>query len=273
MVITIVVLACLGLIFGSFVEATVWRLHERETKGKKLGKEYSILTGRSMCPHCHHTLAAKDLIPVFSWLWLRGKCRYCHKAITWQPLVIELVTAGLFVWSWLAWPHALHGSGLFALVAWLVFVIAFVALAVYDLRWFKLPNKIVVPLNVLVAIEVVVLALWEHSWTDLWQPAVAMAIIVGLFWALFQFSGGSWLGGGDVKLAFALGLIAGSPLMVILLLFLSSVLGTLSSLPLVLKGKGGMKARVPFGPYLLAAAVIVQLYGHHIVSWYQGLLI
>src|SRR5206468_2175714 len=101
-----VALIALGLIFGSFVNALVWRLHEQEElreqietlkskKGSKASltkletqlRSRSMLHGRSMCSHCHHELAAKDLVPLFSWLWLRGKCRYCSVKIQDNPWV------------------------------------------------------------------------------------------------------------------------------------------------------------------------------------------
>lgn len=288
----IAVLIILGLILGSFVNALVWRLHEQaklagqRAEGKGQSKpskqtlpsarspsDLSILKGRSMCPHCGHTLAAKDLVPVLSWIGLRGGCRYCHQPISWQYPLVELLVAGLFVWSYLAWPLGFTGVGLFQYVYWLLFIVIFVALAVYDLRWFTLPDRLVRPLVVLAVIEVVVVALLRQSWADVWQPVAGLVIIAGLFYGLFQFSKGRWIGGGDVKLALALGLIAASPLRALLLLFLSSLLGTLASLPLVVRGKGGMKAHIPYGPYLLLAAVIVQLYGAHIILWYQNLLV
>lgn len=276
----IVALGLLGLIFGSFVNAFVWRLHEQEelagksTKvAQKRRQALSITKGRSMCPDCHHELAAKDLVPVLSWLWLRGKCRYCHKPISWQYPLVELLTAGLFVLSYVSWPLGLRGVGLFQFVVWLLFAVSFVALAVYDLRWFMLPDRVVLPLVVVAAVEVVVVALWRHSLGALWQPIVAAAIIFGLFWGLFQVSKGAWIGGGDVKLALVLGLLAASPFRAFLVIFFASLLGTLVSIPLLAKGKEGLKVHVPFGPYLLGASFIVQLYGAHIVIWYQKLLL
>lgn len=279
----IALLGLIGLVFGSFVNAAVWRLHEqavlkegKKAKGKSqklAAKDLSILHGRSMCPSCHHELGAKDLVPVFSWLYLRGKCRYCRKPISWQYPVVELVTAGLFMLSYISWPEVLHGVGLFQFAVWLVFVVAFMVLAVYDLRWYLLPDKIVYPLQALALVQVVVVAVWLRDTSLLWQPLLAAAIFFAFFWLLFQLSGGKWIGGGDVKLAVALGLLAATPLHVFLVIFFSSVIGTLVSIPLLSKGKSGLKAQIPYGPHLLAATIIVVLYGENVINWYQNLLV
>ncbi len=276
----IVLLAALGLIFGSFVNALVWRLHEQDELAGKKGeknaerlKSLSIMQGRSMCPHCEHELAAEDLVPVLSWLWLRGKCRYCAKPISWQYPAVELLTGAFFVASYLAWPLGLYNSGLFQFVLWLLFLVGFMALAVYDLRWFLLPDRIVLPLTALAFIDVLVTAVWLKNLTLLWQPVAAAVIIFGLFWLLFQVSKGAWIGGGDVKLAVALGLLAGTPLRAFLVIFFASLSGTVVSLPMIARGKEGMKLHIPFGPYLLFATVMVVLYGTPIVSWYQNLFL
>ena len=276
----IVAIGLLGLILGSFINAFVWRLHEQEAiRGKnseaaqKRLKELSISKGRSMCPNCGHELAAKDLVPVLSWVWLRGKCRYCQKPISWQYPLIELTTMILFAVSYVCWPLGYQGAGLFQLVIWLFFVGAFVALALYDLRWFLLPDQIILPLVGVAIVEVMTVAIWRHNFGAVWQAVFSTAIIFGLFWGLFQVSKGAWIGGGDVKLALVLGLLAGTPLRAFLVIFFASLLGTLVSIPLIVKGKEGLKVHIPFGPYLLAAMIIVQLYGGHIVSWYQKLLL
>lgn len=295
MIIAGVAVGLLGIVFGSFVNAFVWRLHEQaelaekqKAKSKKQSKrksnhspqpsaltasDLSITKGRSMCPNCHHTLAAKDLVPILSWLWLRGKCRYCGKPISGQYPLVELVTGLLFVLSFVTWPYALGGVGLYMFVFWLFYVVVFMMLAVYDLRWFLLPDKVVFPLIAVALVEVVSVAIWRRSWADLWQPLAGAGIIFGLFYLLFQVSKGAWIGGGDVKLAFALGLIVGSPVAAFLVLFFASLLGTLGSLPLLVKGRDNLKAHIPFGPYLLAATCIVFLYGNHIVDWYTRLLL
>jgi prepilin signal peptidase PulO-like enzyme (type II secretory pathway) len=103
----IAVLVVLGLCFGSFANALVWRVHEqagqaaKKKPDKKYLKQLSVAKGRSMCPNCKHELVAKDLIPVLSWLALGGKCRYCAKPISIQYPLVEVALASLFVVSYL----------------------------------------------------------------------------------------------------------------------------------------------------------------------------
>jgi leader peptidase (prepilin peptidase)/N-methyltransferase len=232
---TVVVLILLGLCFGSFVNALVWRLHT--------GKDW--VSGRSECPHCHHILAAKDLVPVLSWLSLRGKCRYCHKPIPDSPLV-ELTLPLLFVVSYICWPDPLSGSGLFSFGLWLVFLVGFLALAVYDLKWFLLPDVIVFPLIGLAVFEVIVKgAFLGAGWGEVFGSAIGAAVLSGLFLGIFWLSKGKWIGFGDVKLALILGVLAGGALPALLVLFVASMVGTLSALPLVLAGKANRKSHLP----------------------------
>ena len=283
----IFLLFVLGLILGSFVNALVWRLHE-QSKGQKRKRspraksrdfpaaavDLSILHGRSMCPHCHHTLAARDLVPVFSWLALRGRCRYCRAPISPQYPLVELLTGALFALTYLCWPETLAGSQWLLLGFTLAYIVLFMALAVYDIRWFLLPDRLVSILTALAVVQVVVMSLLASDpWAALWPPVVGAAIIFGLFWGLYQASGGAWIGGGDVKLAVALGLIAGSPLSALLVIFFASLLGTLGSLPAVFRGGKGLKQHIPFGPYLLTACLLVVLFGERITSWYQGIFL
>lgn len=276
-----VILAVFGLIFGSFANALVWRLHEQaelteSPKGKrqKAGegegpseRELSMLHGRSMCSNCHHELAPKDLVPLFSWLWLRGRCRYCHQPIQDSPW-LEVVLPLSFIVSYLAWPLPVRGIDLLQFIVWLGFLVAFIALAAYDLRWFILPNRIVYPLIVLAVLDVVLIAVLSHNLHGLLNAVLAAVVIAGGFYALFQLSGGSWIGGGDVKLAVVLGLWAGTPLKALLLIFLSSLIGLLVSVPILAHDRQGMKARIPFGPFLLAATFVVVLVGDRLVHWY-----
>lgn len=255
-----VMLIGLGLIFGSFINALVWRLHT--------GKDW--VSGRSECSHCHHVLGPLDLIPVVSWIWLRGKCRYCHKKIDDNPLV-ELAVPVLFVLSYYCWPSDLVGTNLLQFVLWLVFLVGFVALAVYDLRWYLLPNKMVFPLIALAALQVLLVAVLDMNWRIIAGAAGGVLVVSGIFYLLFQVSKGAWIGGGDVKLGIALGMLAGGVIEGFLLLFSASVLGMLVSLPLILQGKANRKTQLPFGPLLIAGLIVVKLFGSTVIGWYAGL--
>ena len=258
----LVLLGSLGAIFGSFVNALVWRLRNKR----------NWVSERSECPHCHHQLASKDLIPIISWLILKGKCRYCKQRIDDNPLT-EATLPILFIASYLLWPVSIEGVGLLQFIFWLVFLVGFMALAVYDLRWFILPNKIVFPLIGLAALQVLSLPIFYHyDWMTVVDAGLGALLLFGMFYSLFQVSKGAWIGGGDVKLVIALGLLAGDPLRAVLVLFFASVVGTLLALPAITKNGLGKKMKLPFGPLLIVGMIIVQLFGTAIIDWYVGLL-
>ena len=259
----LLVLIVFGLIFGSFINALVWRLHE--------GRDF--IGGRSECTHCHHMLSAKDLVPVISYLWLRGKCRYCKKPIADTPFA-ELLLPCWFALSYLFWPLPLTThTGIFQLVAWLSASVVLVALLVYDKRWFLLPDKMTYPLAAFALLVLIIRVIVLGEPADvLVGAAVAALIISGTFYLLFQLSKGAWIGGGDVKLGLALGLFAGDPLKALLLLFVASLGGTLFMLPSMLRGKASRKMQIPFGPFLIGSLLVVYIFGTRILDAYFGLL-
>lgn len=275
----IIVLVVVGLCLGSFVNALVWRIHEQETltskkSSKKAQNDLSITTGRSMCPNCKHELKAKDLVPLFSWLSLKGKCRYCHKPISWQYPVVELITAILFKISYMFWPVDIVGPQVAVFVIWLILLVGYMALIVYDLKWMILPNRIVYPLSAIAGIMAVIqISISPSPVRALINTVLAVAVGGGIFYLLYQLSDGKWIGGGDVKLGWLLGLVAGTPARSLLIIFLAGLLGSLVSLPLIATGKLKRTTVIPFGPFLIVAAFIVQLSGASILHWYQYTLL
>lgn len=261
----------LGLCFGSFINATVWRIHE-QSKKKKPSKALSITKGRSMCPHCRHELAAKDLIPVFSWLWLRGKCRYCHKPIDDSPIV-ELVMAAVFVISYLAWPEPLHGGQWLLLATWLACSVGLLALAIYDLKWMLLPNRLIYPTLLIAAVGQVsyILIFSDDILKSFEMLALSLVIASGLFWLIYIASKGKWIGFGDVRLGLVTGTLLADPKLSFLMIFGASVLGSIAAIPAVMHGKKGWSSKIPYGPFLIAATFIMLLFGQSIIDWYQGL--
>jgi leader peptidase (prepilin peptidase)/N-methyltransferase len=285
---TIVGLIGFGLIFGSFANALVWRIHSQEDLREKIDElkekkqtvmrdkeiaelqrrlqPLSMSHGRSMCSHCQHPLAAQDLVPFFSWLFLQGKCRYCKHPIE-DPPLMELGLPIAFVVSYLAWPLNFAGYGLVAFGLWLIFLTAFAALTLYDLRWYILPDRIVWPLVAIAAGQVLVHTFIFDGGSDVLVTAFWGVIIAsGIFYVLYQVSKGEWIGGGDVKLGLVLGLLVGGPLPALLLIFLASLLGTLASLPMLLQKKLKRTSIIPFGPFLMLATVIMVLCGQKLVD-------
>lgn len=221
-----------------------------------------------MCPACQHDLTSKDLVPIISWISLRGKCRYCKKPISWQYPLVELTTAVLFVSSYLFWPNELIGWETLYFGLWLVLLIGLMSLVVYDLRWMLLPNKIVFTLYWIAGVMILVQMLAVGSVEPLWRAVIGVIVGGGLFYLLFQISNGRWIGGGDVKLGFLLGAVVGGPEQALLMLFIASLLGSLFSIPLLLSKKANKGTRIPFGPFLIMGTFIVQLWGTTITSWY-----
>jgi len=257
----ILLLVLLGLSFGSFINAFVWRLHER----------VDWLKRRSECDYCHHVLSPLDLIPIFSWLALRGKCRYCHKPLSWQYPLSELTTAGLFCISYVYWPFSLSGVGLFQFICWLVLVVGFVGLTIYDLKWRTLPDRIVFFLVSVSIIQLLVVSIVGDNIKYLIGGFIGAAVIAGMFYLIFQLSNGKWIGGGDVKLGVCLGLVVGGPVNAVLLIFIASLAGTLFAIPLLLRHKT-INVNIPFGPYLMLATIVVFFLGNDITSWYKHLI-
>lgn len=236
----IALLAVLGLIIGSFISAVTWRLKSGE----------SITRGRSMCPNCKHKLGPLDLIPLLSWLTLRGKCRYCGKAYGSHYVLVEVGTAILFALS-----GVFLQLGAVLMVLWLLILTCLMILALYDAQWYELPNKVMHPTIVLAFIYFVLQFKAPESLYQLLTAAVAATV----FYAAWWLSNGRLMGGADSKLVLAMGLIL-APQQLGLALAIGFMLGGVGAAVLLVGKKKGMSDQIPFGPYLIAGLVIAQLF-------------
>jgi len=260
----VIALGLLGVCLGSFANAAIWRL-----KVKK-----DIVRDRSECTHCHHKLAANDLIPVVSWLILRGKCRYCHKKIDDNPFV-ELGVGIYFVASYLLWPVMLNSNyAWFDFSLWLLYGVGLAILFVYDLRWYLLPDRVVWPLAVLGAVDFIARGIMQHLSFGQFaaEAALALFVISGLYYLLHIVSKGKWVGFGDVKLGIFMGLALGWQ-MGLLTLFLANLIGCLIIIPGLITGKLRANSQVPFGPLLIAGFVIAGLFGQRLLDWYLNIFV
>lgn len=260
------VLVMLGLAFGSFVTALVWRLHE--------GKNF--VSDRSECESCGHRLGALDLVPLVSWLSLRGRCRYCHKPVSWHNPASELLTGVLFVLSYIYWPLMLTSWQAWASFGiWLVYIVLLVALIFYDLRWMLLPNRLVFLLMGLGLVDLGLrldIAGNLNLATYVFEALAGVAALGGVYWLLHTVSHGRWVGFGDVKLGVFIGIVLGWQ-QALLVLFLANILGFLAIAPALLSRKMSLQSRLPFGPFLIVAFIIAGLCGQKLLGWYFGLVL
>jgi prepilin signal peptidase PulO-like enzyme (type II secretory pathway) len=220
-----------------------------------------------MCPHCHHKLGALDLIPVFSYLVLGGKCRYCQRPISRSYPAVELLTGSLFALSYLALLPQTSGEWL-KFVAWLYVLASLIFLAVYDLRWMLLPDRVLVPATGVWLLVLAVGAL--HQPGNSLSHLGAGLLVGGVFYALVAASGGRWLGGGDIKLVFLMGILLGGSKL-LLALFLAFNSAALVGVGLIAAKLKSRKDNIPFGPFLVAATIAAYLYGHTLIELYLRL--
>ncbi|MEI7510976.1 MAG: prepilin peptidase [Candidatus Peregrinibacteria bacterium] len=255
----------LGLFFGSFANVVVLRLHAEQN---------GIFGGRSECPKCKHLLGFWDLVPLFSWIFLLGKCRYCKNPISWRypfgEAIMGILWVFLFFFSGISLESILSGvdmarAGYFLLLGFFVHILFFA-----DLYFSEVHRYVSVP-----AIAVALLFL-PFSFTPTLSHALLGALIPIAFFGTqillsrFVFtSRGDWVGEGDLDLGILMGLVLGWK-GVMIALFLSYLLGSFVGVAVMIKkGRG---EQVPFGPFLLIAMIITLFWGQYIADWYWGIL-
>lgn len=257
-----------GLAVGSFINAFTWRLHEG----------MSLARGRSMCPSCRTPIQARDLVPLFSYLMLGGRCRTCKVVISPQYPIVELFCAILYILVGI-FVGGVHGIVSPQVLLALFFIAALLALFVYDLRWYILPDIITVPAIVVGFLGSGFLfspspCFPDSAWCFLANPwfnlLFAAAIGAGFFFLQFAVSHGAWVGGGDIRLGGLMGVILGFP-GILIALFLAYMMGSIVGIGLMAGKKAGMKSQVPFGPFLTLATVIVMLFGKDILAFVSAL--
>lgn len=256
------------------MNALVYRLHEKTKKKSRFSKqELSILKGRSMCVHCGHQLHILDLVPVFSWLALRRKCRYCNKPISWQYPLVEVLFAIALLISYIFWPLNSGGWLLYLqFSAWAQLLVVMAALFIYDLKWMILPTTLVRFAMVLSILMIGLQLLDSKENSIILSAFIGSALLGGLFWLIYQISDTKWIGGGDVRLGFAIGLLLGWQ-KTILCVALAAYLGTVIIAIAFVFRKFSLKMKLPFGPLLIAGWYISFIWGQQIIDWYMRLVV
>lgn len=257
----VVMVATYGLLVGSFLNAWVWRIHTH----RPIAKE------RSICPHCKTQLKWYELIPVLSWLGLRGKCRTCYKPISWQYPAVELANASLWVGLLLffAPTSALQWLNL---VAWLALSSLLLAALVFDARWMLLPDAFLVPALVLAMVIVGFLAVDAGLLSAMWPHLLATTLFAGIFFLMSFLSKETWLGSGDIWLAAIMGLVLTSVQLVVAI-FVAFNLGAIVGLVLIAIHKKTRKSMIAFGPFLIIGLFAGLFFGEALLNWYLGIFV
>jgi len=245
-----IVVFLFGLMVGSFLNCIIHRL--------ETGR--SFLQGRSFCPHCKHTLSWQDLIPVFSFLFLGSRCRYCRKKISWQYPIVEIFTGLIFLLIFN-----------FQLPIFNYFIAPFlIVVFVYDLKHYLIPDKVIYPAIFIALIYNILRLSFEPERFSLGVFWAALGA-AGFFAVIILISRGKWMGVGDIKLGFLMGLLLGWP-SILVALFLAFMTGAIIGIGLIAGNKKTLKSEVPFGPFLVFGTLVALFYGQTIVNWYFNLL-
>ncbi|KPJ73630.1 hypothetical protein AMJ48_00120 [Parcubacteria bacterium DG_74_1] len=257
-----------GLAVGSFLNCVIYRL---ET-------DQSFLRGRSLCPYCRHILSWQDLIPLLSFFILRGKCRYCQKSISFQYPLVEMATGLLFLLIFnffIPLDMKLSNGTIFNfldLIYYWIISCFLIIIFVYDLKHYIIPDKVVSPAIVITFLYNIFYSLFVvHNSKFLIQFLFSAFGAAAFFLLFILISRGAWMGGGDVKLVFLMGLVLGWP-NIFVALFLTFLIGAIIGVDLILLGKKTLKSEIPLGPFLVFGTFIALFWGGPLINLYLDLI-
>jgi len=249
-VIIALIFALFGLIVGSFLNVVIDRLPSGE----------SLAFPPSHCSACKHRLAVKDLVPLISYIFLKGRCRYCETHITLRIPIVEASTAIAFGLLFLKFPHSPA-----SLAIAIFYFCLLIAITVIDLEHQLILNWLVYP----AAPIATALSIWSSRPSmvpDIEHAAIGLGIGLILFLLIALLSRGG-MGLGDVKMAALMGIILGYP-NVLVAIFLAIVAGGIVAIALLATRKKGRKQGIPFGPFLAFGTMLALLWGPSIWGWY-----
>jgi len=247
-----VVIFFIGLICGSFINSVIYRLRDL----------MSVFSERSHCPHCKKQIKWYDLIPLFSFVALAGKCRSCSRKISWQYPFIELGTALLFLALYLNFGLSVYSITLMLITCF------FVVIFVYDLYHQIIPDLMIIPAMVIWILVWLGSLVFGYSLGASFAELLVGTLVGGGFIGLLVvITKGKGMGVGDIKLAFLLGFILGW-LGIIIGLGSAFIMGALVGILLIISKAKKLKSSVPFGPFLIAGFYFALFYGEKVISWY-----
>ena len=247
----------MGICIGSFLNVLIYRLPKGE----------NVTTTNSHCMSCNHRLYAKDLFPLFSWLFLGGKCRYCKAKISVQYPIVEAING--IMYSLIFW-FICDATPSLALVGYCLAFSALLVATVIDWRTMEIPDSMWITIlvgGVFTYIDELIAEGFEFH--CLLERVIGFFAASGVLFLLAVITKGG-MGGGDIKLMAACGFMLGWKV-VLLSLVLGGVIGTLYLIFMAIKNKGKVPRKVPFAPHLSLAVVICMFFGVELINWYLAL--
>ena len=266
----------LGLMVGSFLNVVIhrlprmmereWHAQCAELYGKPQPKNtpYNLLIPRSACPHCHHAIGALENIPIISYLMLRGKCKGCGAHISMRYPVVEALSGMLSAYA--AWHF---GFGIAAGAA-LIMIWALIALTFIDFDTQLLPDAITLPLLWL-GLILNINATFTSLSNAVFGAVAGYLVLWSVYWLFKLLTGKEGMGYGDFKLLAAIGAWLGWTLLPLTIL-LSSLVGAVVGIALIVITKQGRNIPIPFGPYLAGGGLIALFWGQALTQSYLHLL-
>ncbi len=251
-----IIIAC-GIAFGSFLTMLIPRIHE---------KEGGILFGRSKCFACKKKLQIRDLIPVLSYLWTRGKCRQCDKKVSAFYPIIELTTGTVFGLTYWLFPFT-DVSGMPLTMFYLLMSLILIFTFFYDLRYLEISDWVLIP-----GTMIALIATEFDATPNLLSALIGMGIGTSFFLVQIVISKGRWVGGGDIRIGAFMGALLGWQ-MTLAALVISYIIGSLVSIPLLISGDKKLDGKVPLGPFLVTGTFVVLFWGEQITDWYLNLFL
>ncbi|KAB2951307.1 prepilin peptidase [Heliorestis acidaminivorans] len=243
----LIVTFIIGTVIGSFLNVVIYRLP----------REKSVVTPPSACGSCETELKWNDLIPLISYILLKGRCRYCEESFSIRYPLIELLNGLSYLLIYLAFGPTITA------VAYMFLLSVLIAVVYIDLDFMIIPDKLM--LTAFIAGIPLTLLQSLHTFTT----GLIGALVGGGILLLIAILSKGGMGGGDIKLAAVLGLYLGWP-QILLILFLSFFIGAIAGIAIVLRKGKTMKEAIPFGPYLALAAVIVIFWGPQLLNLYKS---
>ncbi|MDX8379652.1 MAG: A24 family peptidase [Gallionella sp.] len=270
------VCAALGLLVGSFLNVVIYRLPKMMARGWQqqcaelngvevaASEPYNLIIPRSACPHCHHAISAWENIPVISFLWLRGKCRDCKAAISPRYPLIEAISGLLCAYAAMHFGYGLAAAGAILLI-W-----ALLALTAIDFDTQLLPDDITL-LLIWTGLIFNLFGTFTTLHDALLGAVFGYLMLWSVYWLFKLITGKEGMGYGDFKLLAALGAWLGWQLLP-LIIILSSLVGAVVGLTLIVALKQGRDIPIPFGPYLAGGGLIALFWGQTLTQNYLQLL-